>query len=79
MVYVAAGMINVDGTHVYALDAATGRIRWQNNTSGHLDTGSGHGSWPEGLAILDALRDEVRRGRGRSPHPAPPRGNRRAA
>ncbi|MCZ7636828.1 MAG: PQQ-binding-like beta-propeller repeat protein [Verrucomicrobia bacterium] len=35
--YVAAGIVNYDGTHVYALDAATGRIRWQNHSSGHLD------------------------------------------
>ena len=35
--YVAAGIANYDGTHVYALDAATGKIKWQNNTSGHLD------------------------------------------
>jgi outer membrane protein assembly factor BamB len=35
--YFAAGIANYDGTYVYALDAATGRIRWQNNTSGHLD------------------------------------------
>ncbi len=37
VVYAAAGLINYDGTHVYALDAATGRIKWQNNTSGHLN------------------------------------------
>ncbi len=36
VVYAAAGIASYDGTHVYALDAATGRIRWQNNTSGHL-------------------------------------------
>jgi outer membrane protein assembly factor BamB len=36
VVYAAAGMANYDGTHVYALDAKTGRIRWQNNTSGQL-------------------------------------------
>jgi outer membrane protein assembly factor BamB len=35
--YVAAGIVNYDGTHVYALDAATGRLKWQNNSSGHLD------------------------------------------
>lgn len=35
--YVAAGLVNYDGTHVYALDAVTGRLRWQNNTTGHLD------------------------------------------
>ncbi|MBC8234157.1 PQQ-binding-like beta-propeller repeat protein [bacterium] len=34
--YVAAGILNYDGTHVYALDATTGEIKWQNNTSGHL-------------------------------------------
>jgi outer membrane protein assembly factor BamB len=34
--YAAAGMANYDGSHVYALDAATGKIRWQNNQSGHL-------------------------------------------
>ena len=41
-----AGITNYDGTHVYALDAATGKIRWQNNSSGHLfevqeDSGAG--------------------------------------
>ena len=36
--YFAAGIVNYDGTHLYALDAATGRLRWQNNSSGHLDS-----------------------------------------
>ncbi len=35
--YVAAGIVNFDGTYVYALDAETGKIKWQNNSSGHLD------------------------------------------
>lgn len=35
--YFAAGIVNYDGTHVFALDAATGRLRWQNNSSGHLN------------------------------------------
>jgi outer membrane protein assembly factor BamB len=35
VVYAAAGIASYDGTHVYALDFDTGRIRWQNNTSGH--------------------------------------------
>jgi len=35
--YVAAGIVNYDGTHVYALDAATGKLKWQNNSSGHLN------------------------------------------
>ncbi len=34
--YFAAGIVNYDGIHVYALDAETGKIKWQNNTSGHL-------------------------------------------
>lgn len=32
----AAGIIDHDGTYVYALDAKTGEIKWQNNSSGHL-------------------------------------------
>jgi outer membrane protein assembly factor BamB len=34
--YFAAGIVNYDGTHVYALDASDGTIKWQNNISGHL-------------------------------------------
>jgi outer membrane protein assembly factor BamB len=36
VVYAAAGIASYDGTHVIALDSRTGRIRWQNNTSGRL-------------------------------------------
>ena len=35
--YCAAGIIDQDGTYVYALDAETGKIKWQNNSSGHLN------------------------------------------
>jgi outer membrane protein assembly factor BamB len=35
--YVAAGIIDSDGTYVYALDAKTGKTVWQNNSSGHLN------------------------------------------
>lgn len=35
--YFAAGIIDGDGTYVYALDARTGKIKWQNNSSGHLN------------------------------------------
>ncbi|UCC99655.1 MAG: PQQ-binding-like beta-propeller repeat protein, partial [Phycisphaerales bacterium] len=35
--YLAAGLVNYDGTYVYALDPATGKVRWCNDTSGHLD------------------------------------------
>ena len=36
VVYAAAGITSYDGTHVYALDAVTGEIIWQNNDSGRL-------------------------------------------
>jgi len=36
-VYAAAGLIDNDGTYVLALDAVTGKPKWQNATSGHLD------------------------------------------
>jgi outer membrane protein assembly factor BamB len=35
--YAAAGIANHDGTHVLALDARTGHLRWHNGTSGALD------------------------------------------
>ena len=35
-VYAAAGIASYDGTHVYALDAASGRLKWHNGTSGRL-------------------------------------------
>ena len=33
-VYAAAGIAHYDGTYVYALDAATGKVKWHNDTSG---------------------------------------------
>jgi outer membrane protein assembly factor BamB len=50
--YFAAGMTDTDGTHVYALDAATGAIRWQNNTCGHLDQVSRRGVACQGEMLL---------------------------
>ena len=35
-VYAAAGIAHYDGTHVYALDAVSGKVRWHNGTSGSL-------------------------------------------
>jgi outer membrane protein assembly factor BamB len=49
--YAAAGNANLDGTHVYALDAATGTIRWQNHTSGHLE-GEKSGAGVQGHLLL---------------------------
>lgn len=50
--YLAAGLNDFDGTHVYALDATTGQIRWQNNTSGHLDPQSRRGVTCQGEMLL---------------------------
>jgi len=51
--YVAAGIVNYDGTYVYALDAATGEIKWQNNTSGHLDRQARTGVSVQGHQMLN--------------------------
>jgi len=50
--YIAAGLANYDGTHVYALDADTGKIRWQNNRSGHLDAASRTGVGVQGHMLI---------------------------
>jgi outer membrane protein assembly factor BamB len=50
--YAAAGMNALDGTHVVALDAATGKIVWQNNASGRLDTESRSGVAVQGETLL---------------------------
>jgi outer membrane protein assembly factor BamB len=50
--YAAAGIANYDGTYVYALDAATGKIKWQNNTSGHLDRQAHTGVSAQGQMML---------------------------
>ena len=50
--YFAAGIMDLDGTHVYALDAATGHIRWENNSAGHLDAWSRRGVTCQGEMLL---------------------------
>jgi len=50
--YVAAGIANYDGTYLYALDARTGAIKWQNNTSGHLDEAARTGVSVQGHLLL---------------------------
>lgn len=35
--YAAAGLVDYDGTYVYALDAETGELKWMNDSTGHLD------------------------------------------
>ncbi|MCP5111940.1 MAG: PQQ-like beta-propeller repeat protein, partial [bacterium] len=51
--YFAAGIANYDGTHVYALDAETGQIVWQNNTSGHLEPKARTGVSVQGHLLID--------------------------
>jgi len=51
--YFAAGIVNYDGTHVYALDVASGKIIWQNNSSGHLDPEARTGASVLGHMICD--------------------------
>jgi outer membrane protein assembly factor BamB len=52
--YAAAGIIDYDGTYVYALDAKTGKLEWCNNTSGHLDKKLRKGASAQGfLTIAD--------------------------
>jgi len=54
--YAAAGLIDGDGTYVYALDARTGKIKWQNNSTGHFRT-----DMRQGVSVLGNLT--VGRGR----------------
>jgi len=50
--YVAAGLVNYDGTYVYALDPANGNVRWCNDTSGHLDPQAHTGVSVQGHLLL---------------------------
>ena len=51
--YVAAGLSNYDGTYVYALDVATGKPVWCNDTSGHLDPNANCGASVQGHLLLN--------------------------
>jgi len=52
--YFAAGIIDYDGTYVYAVDAQTGELKWQNSSTGHLDETLRKGVSAQGnLTILD--------------------------
>jgi len=54
VVYAAAGIAHYDGTHVYALDAVTGEVRWHNDTSGALSAEANNGiSLQGGLYLRD--------------------------
>jgi outer membrane protein assembly factor BamB len=51
--YFAAGIIDLDGTYVYCLDAKTGKIKWQNTTCARLSPDLGKGVSAQGnMTIL---------------------------
>ncbi|MCH2373023.1 MAG: PQQ-binding-like beta-propeller repeat protein [Planctomycetes bacterium] len=52
VVYAAAGVIDYDGTYVYALDAKSGKIKWQNVTSGHLNPALRKGVAAQGVLTI---------------------------
>ena len=52
--YFGAGIIDYDGTYVYALDAQTGEVKWINDDSGHLKPDSRKGVSAQGfLTVAD--------------------------
>lgn len=52
--YFGAGIVDHDGTYVYALDAETGEVKWSNNSSGHLNAELRKGVSAQGnLSIID--------------------------
>jgi len=54
VVYAAAGIAHYDGTHVYALDAVSGTVKWYNDTSGTTSEKANHGASLQGnLYIRD--------------------------
>ncbi len=82
VVYAAAGIANYDGTHVYALDAVTGQVRWHNATSGDVSSGGKTGASLQGNLYLqdgelrfaggnvcEVARFDLRTGRCLNPSP----------
>jgi hypothetical protein len=51
--YCAAGINNYDGTHVYALDAASGAIKWRNSSPEGMGAVLGAGVSVQGDLLLD--------------------------
>lgn len=65
--FVAAGIVNYDGTYVYALDAATGALKWKNDSSGHLDPDAPTGVSAQGHMLLVGNRLYLAGGNAVSP------------
>jgi len=59
VVYVTAGMWNIDGVYITALDSATGKIVWQNDVANYIYTIGTHGEEgivnvpPQGYLLAD--------------------------
>ncbi|MCH2203464.1 MAG: PQQ-binding-like beta-propeller repeat protein [Fuerstiella sp.] len=54
--YFGAGIVDHDGTFIYAVDAGTGQMIWENTTSGHLNPELRKGISVQGnLTILDDM------------------------
>lgn len=53
VVYAAAGIAHYDGTHVYALDAVTGKVNWYNDSSGRLSEETNSGVSLQGSLYVD--------------------------
>ena len=51
-VYAAAGIAHYDGTHVVALDAATGKLKWHNDASGSINEKVNSGVSMQGSMFL---------------------------
>ena len=49
--YAAAGIIDYDGTYVVALDAVTGKLQWENASTGHLDEELRKGVSAQGVLV----------------------------
>lgn len=65
--YAAAGIVNYDGTHVVALDAANGALKWHNGTSGHLDPEARSGVSVQGHLLMVGDRLNLAGGNAVSP------------
>lgn len=67
--YFGAGIIDHDGTHLYAVGAKTGELKWQNNSAGHLSPELRKGVAAQGnLTMLD---DQLLLAGGNQISPAP--------
>jgi hypothetical protein len=53
VLYAAAGIAHYDGTHVWALDAVTGNVRWHNGSSGQLSDRGASGARHQGELGLE--------------------------